>query len=112
MSHDPLMDPPQSIEYGSLKSYVLGFVLSIGLTLAAYYLVVEQIATGWVLDISVAALAIAQALVQLILFLNLLREAKPRWNLIVFLFMVLIVVIVVAGSIWIMNNLNYNLMVS
>jgi cytochrome o ubiquinol oxidase operon protein cyoD len=111
MSHDPLMDPPQSVEYGSLKSYIIGFILSIALTLASYYLVIARLATGWVLDVSVGILAIAQALVQLILFLNLLREAKPRWNLIVFLFMLLIVVIVVVGSIWIMDNLNYNLMV-
>lgn len=104
------MGPPQTIEYGSLKSYVVGFVLSIVLTLVSYYLVIEHLVTGWLLDVSVAILAIAQAAVQLILFLNLLRESKPRWNLIIFLFMLLIVVIVVAGSIWIMNNLTYNSM--
>ena len=110
MSHDPLMEPPQSIEYGNVKSYVLGFVLSIVLTLVSYFLVIERVATGWVLDLSVAVLAIAQATLQLILFLNFLKEPTPRWNLIIFLFMLLLVVIIVSGSIWIMKQLSYNLM--
>jgi len=110
MHHDPLMDPPQKGEYGSLQSYVLGFLISLVLTLAAYILVVQRIFTDWMLDLAVAILAIAQALLQLALFLNLAKEAKPRWKLIVFLFMVLIVVILVFGSLWIMNHLNYNLM--
>lgn len=110
MNRDPLMAPPQKVEYGNFKSYITGFILSIVLTLAAYFLAVESVLTGWALDLAIALLAIAQALVQLILFLNLTREAKPRWNLIIFLFMVLIVFIVVFGSLWIMNNLKYNLM--
>ena len=110
MSHDPLMEPPQAVEYGNLKSYLLGFVLSIILTFAAYFLVVWRLLTGLALDLSVALLALVQAYVQLVLFLNLTREPKPRWNIVVFLFMALIVVILVFGSIWIMNNLNYNLM--
>ncbi len=100
----------QKTASGSFRSYLVGFLLSIVLTLAAYFLVVEHFVSGWALDLSVACLAIAQALVQLILFLHLMRESKPRWNLMVFLFTVLIVFIVVFGSLWIMNNLNYNLM--
>jgi cytochrome o ubiquinol oxidase operon protein cyoD len=93
--------PPQKVEYGTLKSYLLGFILSIALTLAAYF------SSS---DLAIATFALAQALVQLVLFLNLTREPKPRWNLIIFLFMVLIAVILVFGSLWIMNNLSYNLM--
>lgn len=110
MSHDPLMEPPQQVEYGNLTSYLIGFVLSLILTFASYYLVVQHMLAGWALDLSIAILASAQALVQLVLFLNLTREPKPRWNLIVFLFMLLIIFIIVFGSIWIMNNLKYNLM--
>ncbi len=106
MSHDSV----PKLEYGSLKSYLLGLSLSIVLTLAAYFLVVEQLLTGWVLDISVALLAVAQALAQLFLFVQLNREARPRWNLMLFLFMLLVITIIVVGSLWIMNNLKYNLM--
>ncbi|PIS03451.1 MAG: cytochrome o ubiquinol oxidase subunit IV [Chlamydiae bacterium CG10_big_fil_rev_8_21_14_0_10_42_34] len=110
MSHDPLMDPPQPVEYGNFKSYAIGFVASIALTLAMYYLAIEPMLEGLAYDLAIAALSIAQAFVQLILFLNLTREAKPRWNLTIFLFMIMVVVIIVFGSVWIMNNLNYNLM--
>jgi cytochrome o ubiquinol oxidase operon protein cyoD len=110
MSHDPLMDPPHPVEYGNLRSYCLGFLFSIVFTVLSYYLVVEKWVTGWALDGCIAILAIVQATFQLILFLNLFREPRPRWNLIIFLFMLMVIVIVVAGSVWIMNNLNYNLM--
>ncbi len=55
-----------------------------------------------------AALAVTQLLVQLLFFLHLGRESKPRWNLIVLAFAVMVVVIVVFGSLWIMKNLQYN----
>src|SRR3546814_1615888 len=38
------------------------------------------------------------------------KGSDSRWNLIMFLFMVLVVFIVVVGSLWIMANLNYNMM--
>lgn len=101
---------PQPIEYGSFKSYLIGFSLSLALTLAAYFFVVKKIAAGLTLDCILAGLALLQAVVQLILFLNLTREPKPRWNLVVFLFMILVVAILVFGSMWIMYHLNYNLM--
>lgn len=94
----------------SSKPYLTGFFLSALLTLAAYGLVVGKLFSGGALDFAVASLAMIQAMIQLVLFLNLGKEAKPRWNLITFLFMVLVVLLIVFGSLWIMKNLNYNLM--
>ena len=37
--------------------------------------------------------------------------SEERWNLIAFLFTLLIIGIVVVGSLWIMYNLNINMMV-
>lgn len=85
----------------TLKSYLLGFVLSIALTLGAYFVRAE---------IAIVVFAVTQALLQLILFFDLRHESKPRWNLLVFLFMLLVLFILVSGSIWIMHNLDYNLM--
>lgn len=104
------MIPPNPVEYGNFKSYVIGFAVSILLTLAAFILVGQKLFAGWTLGIIVAILGFIQATIQLMLFFNLTREAKPRWNMVIFLFMLLIVLIVVLGSIWIMENLNYNLM--
>lgn len=92
------------------SSYVLGFVLSIVLTLAAYFLVVNELASYWGLIIAIFTLAIFQVLIQLLLFLHMGHEPKPRRNLLVFLFMAMVVVIIAGGSLWIMNNLNYNVM--
>jgi cytochrome o ubiquinol oxidase subunit IV len=52
-------------------------------------------------------LAILQLVVQLMLFLHLGDEPKPRWNLLAFLFAVLVVAIVVGGTLWIMYELSH-----
>lgn len=95
---------------GTLALYFVGFILSIILTLAAYFLVVQSIFSGVALVIAITVLALVQLLVQLIFFLHLGRESKPRWNLMAFLFMILVVLIIGVGSIWIMYNLDYNMM--
>lgn len=89
------------------KPYVVGFVASTVLTLTAYTLVVTTAFSGWTLFYVIIALAVIQLLVQVIYFLHLGREEKPRWKLITFLFSVMVVFIVVVGSLWIMNNLDY-----
>lgn len=96
--------------HGSYVSYTIGFLLSIALTLAAYFLVVDKLLAGSALVAAIMGLAVAQLFVQLVFFLHLGRESKPRWNLMVFGFAVLVVAIVVLGSIWIMENLDYNMM--
>lgn len=95
---------------GSLTTYAAGFVLSIMLTLAAYFAVENELVPESFLITFVVGLAVVQLLVQLLFFLHLGRETKPRWNLVIFLFMVLVVGILVAGSLWIMYNLDYNMM--
>lgn len=95
------------MNHSHVRTNVLGFLISIVLTLLAFYLASFK---GVGFDCAVAGLGVAQAAVILLLFFNIFEETKPRWNLIVFLFMVMVVLIVVLGSIWIMDNLNYNLM--
>ncbi len=97
---------------GSLASYLVGFVLSVLLTIGAYWLVVNHILIGWHLVGAIIVLAVIQLIVQLFCFLHLGRESKPRWNLFVLLFAALIILIVVIGSLWIMSNLNYRMMSS
>lgn len=91
-------------------SLVTGFVLALLLTLLAYAVVVNHWLMGLWLMAALAILAVAQLLVQLVFFLHLGREQKPRWNLTAFFFMLIFLVIIVAGSLWIMYNLNYNMM--
>jgi cytochrome o ubiquinol oxidase operon protein cyoD len=95
---------------GSYKLYLLGFIISLLLTFAAYLVVSKSLFSGWVLYSTISFLALVQAWVQLSIFLNLGKEGKPHWNVITFLFMAAVTVIVVFLSLWIMNELNYNLM--
>lgn len=92
---------------GSEKSYITGFLLSLGLTLVAFFAVTEKIAEGWGLVLLLSGLAVTQLLVQLVYFLHIGQEEKPRWNLHSLLFASMVVVIIVFGSLWIMRNLMY-----
>lgn len=98
------------VPHGSVKSYVVGFILSIVLTLAAYYLVLYKLMTGSYLVAALVTLGVGQAFIQLFFFLHLNEEKKPRWNIMVFYFMVMVLFILVLGTLWIMNNLNTNVM--
>lgn len=59
----------------------------------------------------IVGLALAQILVQLVYFLHMNSSSEGGWNLIAFVFTVLIIAILVVGSLWIMFHLNTNMMV-
>ncbi len=96
--------------HGVFKSYLFGFLMSISLTLVAYLVVVEYLFTGWALNLTIAGLGLLQAWVQLVLFLDFGGESKAPGDRAVFFFMVTVTLVLVFGSLWIMNNLNYHLM--
>ena len=86
---------------------------SLILTGAAFLIVINP--EFFRLDVKMAiniilVLALLQFVVQSIFFLNLLSEKGPRWNLVVFASTLSVLIIIIAGSIWIMNHLNYNMM--
>lgn len=89
--------------------YVVGFVLAVGLTILAYLMVVNRWLMGDALIFSLIGLALVQLVVQLVFFLHIGRESKPRWNLSIFFFTILVLLVIVGGSLWIMYNLNYNM---
>lgn len=103
-----------ALEQGSnkktLKSYVVGMILCIVLTFAAFGLVEKRLLTDAQLYISLTVLAIAQFFVQSVCFLRLNSSKEGRWNLMPFLFTIFIIAILVGGSLWIMYNLDYNMM--
>ncbi len=94
----------------ALRWYACGFALSIFLTLVAFFLVLEHVLEKWHMLVVIASLGVIQAMVQLVFFLHLGREGKPRWNLTAFLFMAMVVIILVFGTVWIMISLNNRLM--
>lgn len=96
--------------HGSVKSYTIGFILSIILTVIPYFIVVNHMMPVDGVAITVVILAVGQLFIQLVFFLHLNSSSEQRWNLITILFTLLILLILVIGSIWIMWNLNYNMM--
>ncbi|GKU77693.1 cytochrome o ubiquinol oxidase subunit IV [Paenibacillus sp. L3-i20] len=89
---------------GSMKSYVIGFILSIVLTIIPLVAVMNDLFNKQVTVVLILVMAIMQFAVQLIFFMHIRDEEKPRYNLMTLIFGLVILVTIVAGSIWIMNN--------
>lgn len=92
------------------RNYLIGFALSLITTFVAYFAVTDNWLTGTDLYLALGGLALVQMLVQLFFFLHLGEESRPRLKAWSFVYMTLILLIVVGGSLWIMHHLNYNMM--
>lgn len=88
----------------------IGFILSLILTIATYLIAMHYHLMQWILVFIVVGLGVMQSLLQLVFFMHLGLESKPKWNLLVFIYTVALLIIVVGGSLWIMANLDYNMM--
>lgn len=109
-NHDNHVDIGFGNDHGSVKSYIHGFILSLILTIIPFFLVAKHWFSHTSSYIIIGIFAVAQLLVQLIYFLHLSYKSSAKWNLNVFLFTFLVVLILVLGSVWIMVNLNYYMM--
>ncbi len=96
--------------HGSVKTYMTGFILSIILTVSPFWMVMTGSASPAVILGTILAMAVVQILVHLVCFLHMNSKSDEGWNMTAFVFTVLIIAILVVGSIWIMWNLNYNMM--
>lgn len=96
-------------EHGTLQSYIVGFLLSLLFTFIPYVLVVNEVLSGTKLLVTILGFAVVQMLIQVTFFLHLGRGPKPNWNVYFFVSTVGIIIMVVAGSVIIMNNLHYNM---
>lgn len=88
--------------HGSLKSYVIGFILSIVLTIIPLVLVMNHMLTKTALVVTIMVMAILQFVVQLFFFMHIREGEKPRYNVQTLVLGLVIVVTIVGGSIWIM----------
>ena len=94
--------------HGSRRSYTTGFLLAIALTLVPFGLVMSHASIGTPLLITVFALA--QIGVHIVYFLHVNRSEQQRWNLLALIFTAIVLCIILGGSIWIMHNLDANMM--
>ncbi|EMT53233.1 MULTISPECIES: cytochrome o ubiquinol oxidase subunit IV [Brevibacillus] len=93
--------------HGSLKSYVIGFILSIVLTIIPLVLVMNHMLEKTALVITIMVMAILQFIVQLFFFMHIREGEKPRYNVQTLILGLVIVFTIVAGSIWIMTFNKY-----
>lgn len=109
MSHSPTDHAGAS--HGSAKSYLIGFILSVILTVIPFGMVMAGSASHNLLIAAVIGCAVVQIVVHLVYFLHLNTSSEQRWNVVALVFAILIIAIVVVGSIWIMMNAHHNMMI-
>jgi cytochrome o ubiquinol oxidase operon protein cyoD len=95
----------------SYKGYATGFVLSVILTAIPFWLVMAKVLpspkmTGFV----ILGFAAVQMVVHMIYFLHMNAKVEGGWSMLALLFTVALVVIMLAGSVWVMYHMNANMM--
>jgi cytochrome o ubiquinol oxidase operon protein cyoD len=93
-----------------IRSYLLGFALAAGLTIASFYVAGSSLIWGPGIPVALIVLAIAQMGVHLVFFLHISTGPDSTNNVLALAFGVLIVSLILLGSLWIMANLNANMM--
>ncbi|GGX92240.1 cytochrome o ubiquinol oxidase subunit IV [Litchfieldella qijiaojingensis] len=97
--------------HGSVKSYVMGLILSIVLTVIPFAVVMSGALSTMAMVAVIVVTATLQILVQLIMFMHMNTKSDEGWNFLSFVFTVTILVLVVGGSLWIMHHLHLNTMI-
>ncbi|MES2163164.1 MAG: cytochrome o ubiquinol oxidase subunit IV [Pseudomonadota bacterium] len=99
--------------HGSLKDYAIGFILSVILTAIPFWLVMhkafDKSSTTAAVILGFAAV---QVIVHMVYFLHMNGKIEGGWSLLATLFTLVLLVIVLAGSIWVMYHMNVNMMPS
>ncbi len=97
--------------HGSHASYIKGFVLSVILTAIPFGLVMAGgLESRGLTALLVIGFAVAQILVHMVYFLHMTGKQEEGWTLLSTIFTIIVVVIVLAGSLWVMYHLNTNMM--
>lgn len=97
----------------TLSSRLIGFIASLILTSTAFLMILQPTFFHFGVKeaiIGLLVLAALQSIVQSIFFLAILDEKGPRWNLVVFATTLSIILIIILGSIWIMDHLRSHMM--
>ena len=90
--------------------YTTGLVLAVILTAVSFWAANTSLLWGPGVGMGLVVLAIAQMGVHLVFFLHITTGPDNTNNVLALAFGLLIVFLVIAGSVWIMTNLNDNLM--
>jgi cytochrome o ubiquinol oxidase operon protein cyoD len=95
----------------TVKGYAIGFIASVVLTAIPFWLVMAGVfESSMATALTVLGFAAVQIVVHMVYFLHLDPKSEGGWNMLAFIFTVVIVVIALSGSLWVMHHLNANMM--
>ncbi|MBA2920004.1 cytochrome o ubiquinol oxidase subunit IV [Sphingomonas sp. MAH-20] len=107
--HAPGDEPAEDAGHWIANSN-LGLGFSVILTAGAFVLANTNLIYGPSIPIALLVLAVAQMGVHLVFFLHITTGPDNTNNVLALAFGILVVFLIVAGSVWIMNHLNANMM--
>ena len=93
-----------------VRGYLIGLALASALTTVSFLARTTGLVYGPAIPAALIVFAIAQMGVHLVFFLHLTTGPDNTNNVLALAFGVLIVFLVIAGSLWIMDHLNHNMM--
>ena len=108
----PGYEPLDRHEVEGIGSYLIGLGLATLLTIVSFFIARTDLVWEPSIPVALAVLAIAQMGVHLVFFLHITTGPDNTNNVMALAFGVLIVFLVMVGSLWIMADLNHNLMPS
>lgn len=98
--------------HASRRTYLIGFLLSVVLTALPFWMVMSGGFDSTTAIVAIMAAAVAQILVHTVCFLHVNTSSENGWTLLAYIFTAVLILIVIAGSLWIMYHLNTNMMLS
>lgn len=104
------MQVHQAHQHVSYRSNTTGFIISFLLTLISFGIVMSGTFPASLALTIIVVLAVLQIVAQMHFFLHLDSSPSQRWNLMVLIYTLIIVVFLVAGTLWIMYNTNIRMM--
>jgi cytochrome o ubiquinol oxidase operon protein cyoD len=96
--------------HATLRGYATGFGLSVVLTAIPFWLVMAKVLPPGLTGFVILGFAAVQMLVHMVYFLHMNAKVEGGWSLLALIFTAAIVVIMLAGSIWVMFHMNTNMM--
>jgi cytochrome o ubiquinol oxidase operon protein cyoD len=100
-------------EPSTMKGYMTGFILSVILTAIPFWLVMAKVLPSKDMTAMVIlGFAAVQIVVHMVYFLHMNSRSESGWTMLALIFTVVIVVITLAGSLWVMHHMNVNMMPS
>jgi cytochrome o ubiquinol oxidase subunit IV len=97
--------------HGTLRTYLIGFGLSVVLTAIPFWLVMTGVLNSkQATALSIMAFAVVQIVVHMVFFLHMSAKSEGGWTMMALIFTLVVVGIAMTGSLWVMYHLNTNMM--